>query len=257
MPSASDLPPDSGASRAIGARAYNACMSSARAAAVKPVVDDLRRVFDDRLRAVVAYGWRPQPLAPSLALVTSMAVGDLQACARRVPAWHRAGAATPLLVTPDDFAGSLDAFPIEYGEILADHDVVFGDDPFTGLTIRPGDLRRACEVQVKSHLLHLREDFMESGARPLATGELVRESAPGFAVLLRHLARLDEVPAASPAELGAYATRRLGLDARVVGDLLTLAHGDGLAVVDAEKLFPGYLTVVERLAAFVDRWRPR
>ena len=74
--------------------------------------------------------------APCLALVRSITAGDLDECAARVASWHRAGCATPLLLTKDEFAGSLDAFPIEYGEILETHRLVFGVDPFTGLTIR-------------------------------------------------------------------------------------------------------------------------
>ena len=86
-------------------------------------------------------------------------------CASRVASWHRAGCATPLLLTKDEFAGSLDAFPIEYGEILETHRIVFGVDPFAGLTIRTEDLRRECETLVKSHLVHLRENYVECRGR--------------------------------------------------------------------------------------------
>jgi hypothetical protein len=230
-------------------------MATARHAALQPVLDDLRRVFGERLEAMVAYGWRQHGPVPSLALVRSLSLEDLNTCAARTAAWQRAGAATPLLLTSPDFARSLDAFPIEYGEILENHDVIFGRDPFTGLTIRREDLRRACEVQAKSHLLHLREDYLESAGRHGEVDALVRESAPGFAALLRHLARLDDAPMMRTADLVAYAAQRIGLDRHVVGDLLSLADPEGLVVVDTLKLFPGYLTAVERLAEFVDRWR--
>jgi len=229
-------------------------MPSDRHRALQPLVDDLRRTFGERLEAIVAYGsWQHGPV-PSLALVRSMTMEDLEACAARTRAWHRAGAATPLLLTPTGFARSLDAFPIEYGEILSSHDVVFGRDPFEGLSIRGEDLRRACEVQVKSHLVHLREDYLESGGRPAAVDALIRESVPGFVAILRHLARLDEVPAEAPADFVSYATRRIRLDPHTVSDLVSLADPDGLPAVDAVKLFPAYLSAMEHLAEFVDRW---
>lgn len=230
-------------------------MANARHAALQPVLEDLRRVFGDRLEAIVAYGWRQHGPVPSLALVRSLAIDDLNACAARTGAWHRAGAATPLLLTASDFARSLDAFPIEYGDILESHDVIFGRDPFDGLSIRREDLRRACEVQAKSHLVHLREDYLEGAGRQGEVEALVRDSAPGFTALLRHLARLDDAPVKGTSDVVAYATERLGLDAYVVGDLLSLADPEGLPVVDAVKLFPRYLTAVERVAEFVDRWR--
>ena len=67
--------------------------------------------------------------------------------------WLRAGFSTPVILTRAEFARSLDAFPVEFGEIIGSHSTVFGDDPFTGLTVAPADLRRACEAQVRSLLL--------------------------------------------------------------------------------------------------------
>jgi hypothetical protein len=230
-------------------------MASERATSVRPVVEDLQRIFGNRLEAIVSYGWRQQGPIPTLALVQSLTFEDLNACAERARAWRRAGAAIPLLLTRADFARSLDAFPIEYGEIISRHEVLLGDDPFAGLSIRNDDLRRACEVQVKSHLLHLREDYIEGGAQRSEVDELVRESAPGFAAVLRHLGRLDQAAVESNTDLAAYAARAIRLDPRVVSDLLALSDADDLASIDSVKLFPAYLAAVERLAEFVDRWR--
>jgi hypothetical protein len=230
-------------------------MHTERSSALRPIVEDLGRVFEQRLVAVVSYGWRHQGPIPSLALVQSIQLEDLNACAARAGAWRRAGAAVPLLLTRSDFARSLDAFPVEYGEIIAHHEVVYGDDPFAGLSIRNEDLRRACEVQAKSHLLHLREDYVESGARPIEVDALVRDSAPAFAALLRHLARLDAAPAHTTADLVKFATHRIGLDSHVVGGLLSFADPDGMPTADGLRLFPAYLATMERLTEFVDRWR--
>lgn len=224
---------------------------------LQPIVDDLDRIFGTRLHAVVAYGWRPQQLQPSLVLVESLSLEDLSACAARTAQWHRAGCATPLVLTPREFSRSLDAFPIEYDEILATSRLVAGTHPFDGLAIARDDLRRACEVQVKSHLVHLREDFLEGGGRPSNVAALVRESAPAFTALLRHLARLDGVSVETTAELIAYASGRLGLNGRIVSDVVALSSQEGMASVDPGRIFPDYLAAVERLAEFVDSWRAR
>src|SRR5205807_2291386 len=110
-------------------------------------------------------------------------------------AWHDRGLATPLLVAAHEFDRSLDAFPIEFGAILADYSVAAGADPFAGLAVDPADLRRACEVQARSHLLHLREGYLETRGRSDALSDLIVKSAAPFAALLVALARLEGHPA--------------------------------------------------------------
>lgn len=230
-------------------------MATSHGGPLAVALHDLQNIFGERLQAFVAYGQPGATPAPSLALVRSISADDLDQCAARATAWRRGDCATPLLLTPQEFAGSLDAFPIEYGEILDTHRVLFGLDPFAGMTIRTEDLRRECETQVKSHLLHLRENYIECRGRQSEVGALVAEAAPAFAVILRRLARLDGVPATTHAELGAYAASRPGLDARTVGAILSLSGNHQAAGVDAIRIYPAYLTAVEQLWHFIDGWR--
>jgi hypothetical protein len=229
-------------------------MATSHGGPLAVALHDLQHIFGERLHAVVAYGAPGANPAPCLALVRSISAADLDECASRVSAWHRAGCATPLLLTKDEFAGSLDAFPIEYGEILETHATVYGVNPFTGLTIRTEDLRRECETLVKSHLVHLRENYVECKGRQSDVAALVADAAPGFALILRRLARLDGAPAATNADISAWASRRPGLDARTVGDVLAMA-GHHSAGVDAIRIYPAYLAAVELLWVFIDRWK--
>jgi hypothetical protein len=229
-------------------------MATSHGGALAAALQDLQHIFGERLQAVVAYGQPGADPAPSLALVRAITADDLDKCAAHVAAWHRAGCATPLLLTKEEFAGSLDAFPIEYGEILDTHHLVFGVDPFAGLTIRTEDLRRECETLAKGHLLHLRENYIECQGRQSQIGALVAEAAPAFGLILRRMARLDGVAATTNAELSDYASRRPGLDARTVGDILALG-GNRNSGVDATRLYPAYLATVEQLWQFIDRWK--
>ena len=229
-------------------------MATSHGDAVAVALQDLQHIFGERLHAMVAYGAPGASPAPCLAIVQSISAGDLDECAGRVASWHRAGCATPLLLTKDEFAGSLDAFPIEYGEILESHRLVYGVNPFTGLTISTEDLRRECETLVKSHLVHLRENYIECRGRQSEVSALVAHLAPGFALILRRLARLDGSPADTHADLSAYAAERPGLDPRVVGDVLAMA-GQHPSGVDAIRAYPAYLAAVEQLWHFIDGWR--
>jgi hypothetical protein len=230
-------------------------MATSHGGPLAVALHDLQHIFGERLLAMVAYGPLSASPAASLALVRAITADDLDHCAARAAAWHRAGCATPLLLTPEEFSGSLDAFPIEYGEIVDTHQLLYGANPFAGLTIRTEDLRRECETQVKSHLVHLRENYIECRGRQSEISALVAEAAPAFALILRRLARLDGLPAATNADLSAYAAKRPGLDARTVGDVLALASQRHESGADAVRLYPAYLAAVEQLWRFIDGWR--
>jgi hypothetical protein len=222
------------------------------------LVADLRGIFGERLDSVLAYGGpldgNTQAPLTSLALVGSLLVSDLEGCARRRPHWERAGIGTPLLLPLDEFRRSLDAFPLEFAEIQRAHERLFGTDPFDGLTI-PGDaLRAACETQIKSHLLHLREGFIEAGGNPTGIGRLVAASAAPFTALLRNVARLSDVTTSDRMEATRAGARASGVPDTLVSDLLALEHTSGLPSSDPARLFPGYLDAVERLARVVDTW---
>jgi hypothetical protein len=238
--------------------------------AVHILARDLGAIFGGRLQSLAAYGLhapgRPQDAthahnaghdAPThtLAIVEGMTKADLDACAQRVAAWHDAGLATPLLLAAREFENSLDAFPLEFGAILADHVVVAGRNPFDGLTVDAADVRRACEVQARSHLLHLREGFLETRGRADALAVLIVRSAAPFAALLASMARLEGVDTHDAAAVGRHAERRLDIAGGSVTDVVKLAGITEISSQDATTIFPRYLDAVERLVAYVDGWR--
>src|SRR4029077_2402433 len=142
---------------------------------------DLRTIFSDRLHSLVAYADAGLPTtapASTLAIVDLITAADLRACADRVAEWHEGGLSTPLLLEAHEFARSLDAFPFEFGAILADHLVVSGATPFEGLSVDAADMRRASEVQARGHLLHLRQGYLETCGRGDALAVLIVRSAP-------------------------------------------------------------------------------
>jgi hypothetical protein len=222
------------------------------------VVAALRTVFGDRLRSVVAYGPHLEDghegAFSCLALVKSLTVTDLEACAARAHGWQREGIDTPLLLPEEEFRRSLDAFPLEYAEIIRAHDVLFGDSPFDGVAIERTDLRRACEAQIKSHLVHLREGFIEAGGTPRAIADLVTASAPAFGALLRNIARLNGSNTRDRAAATRDGARAAQLSDGIVTDILALERPSALKATDAAKVFPDYLAAVEHLARYVDAW---
>jgi hypothetical protein len=229
-------------------------------------------VFGTRLQSLVLYGHRAHTLeqarrehgdahahghdtAPlrTLAVVDTMSPDDLRACATHVDAWHDAGLATPLLVAAHELEHSLDVFPLEFGAILADHTVVTGADPFASLTVDVADVRRACEVQARSHLLHLREGFLETRGRADALADLIVQSAAAFAALVASVARLEGQKTDDRAAAARHVERILEAPGAVT-DVTKLAGHHEITSADAERIFPPYLDAVDRLVSYVDGW---
>jgi hypothetical protein len=205
---------------------------------VRSLERDLRSIFGSRLKSVVAYGNGAAGREPdqTLAVVDHPTIDDLRAVADRIAAWHDLGLATPLLLGAHEFARSLDAFPYEFGAILSNHAVVSGANPFEGLRVDPSDLRRACEVQARSHLLHLREGYLETRGRSDALADLIARSAPAFTGLVENVKRLS--PGWSAPD--------------IVQELQTIAGGKLLTSERARKLFPDYLAAVDGLVHYID-----
>lgn len=241
--------------------------------AVRALERDLRAIFGSRLQSLVIYGPRgdaqsthggghgrtARPIT-TLALVESMTLGDLRSAARHIEEWHEAGLATPLVVATAELARSLDVFPLELSAIIADHVVVWGDDRLASLAVDPADVRRACEVQARSHLLHLREGFLETRGRADALSMLILQSAPAFAGLVSSLARLD---GQKPADVGAAARHvermlgAAGVNAAangVTSEVVSLVHAHDLSSAEAERLFAPYIAIVEKLVNYIDGW---
>ena len=210
--------------------------------ALKALSADLQRIFGARLQSLVAYGPPDDPDGVhTLALVDRLDFQDLAACAPRTGDWRRAGAAVPLLLSREEFLRTLDVFPVEYGGIIANHRLISGEDVLGGLRVSEADLRRGCELQAKSHLIHLREGYVETGGAPALVSRLIASSAPALSSLLGNLQQLDSGAAA-----------RAGLTPEFVREV---AAADTNHIAEPSALLARYLTAVERLWQEVDRWR--
>jgi hypothetical protein len=244
---------------------------------------DLVRVFGERLRSVLVYdahgaslltadaerdgavgaavdpdarhATRPhEQRVHTMAVVDSLRMDDLRACGALEADWARQGLATPLLMLPTEIGRSLDAFPLEFSEIVAHHAVLVGPDPFDELSVKAEDVRRACEVQARSHLLHLREGFIEAEGRPAAVAALIAASSAPFRALLGNVARLRGSHARTPDALATYAETALAVSSALVRKVLQISRPDDLDPSDAIRLYGEYLDATERLVKIVDEW---
>jgi hypothetical protein len=236
-------------------------LSADERAALDALTTDLRRIFGVRLRSLIAYGLEARrqnhSLLNTLAMVERVTFEDLAACVPSSGRWRALGLEVPLIISRDEFHRTLDIFPLEYSGILANHIVVDGTQPFEGLAVAEVDLRRACEQQARSHLIHLREGFLESGGDSRDISRLIAASAPAFRALLVNLAYLRRHPGAREPddhEIAEDAERSLGVSAELVREVLA-APASITTIADPTALLGRYIAAAEKIWTHMDRWR--
>lgn len=238
--------------------------SAAQQRAIDHLARDLDTIFDDRLESLVVYpGHQADGSVHSCALVAGLGFRDLTTCLPLTDSWHHQGIAVPLLLSSDELKRTVDIFPLEYASIVADYTIVRGGDPFKGLVIHVDDVRRAVEGLAKSHLIHLREAFLESHGETTRIARLIAASAAPLRALLTQIARLPDEPQAavmdlttpSDESLAELAEMRMGISSSLIRTVLASSAGGYSTIADPSHLLGSYIEASKKIWEYVDRWR--
>ena len=232
------------------------------------LVTQLRAAYKERLASVVLYGSAArgdhipkQSDFNVLVLLASLETARVDAApfvaaSAVARAWREAGNPPPMTMTVDEWRGSADIFPMEYADILERHRVLFGDPPFAGITVAPGDLRLQLERELMGKLLQLRQSALLAGTDGKRQTELVAASLSTMMVLFRAVLRLHgESP---PAENVATATRvgaLAGFDPAPFLRAVRHVRGEArLAGPESGQVLGGYIAAIERLRSHLDQF---
>jgi hypothetical protein len=120
--------------------------------------------------------------------------------------------------------------------------------------IDAGHLRRACEVQAKGHLIHLRQGWIEAAGHDDRLAAMIGNSAASLRVVLTNVARLSSGAGPAVGEAPLRGAALAGLNPSLVSAVLAVEDDADLAAALVPRL-PEYLAAAERLWAFVDGWR--
>lgn len=224
-------------------------LSGSARQALTRLAADLTRVFGDRFVALVAYG-----PTRSAAFASTILADDLEALAPLVDRWQREGVETPLLLTPREFERSLDGFPLEYAAMLDRHVLIAGTLPFTGARPSEADLRRACEIQAKAFLIHLRQGWVQASDHTHEQAHLLAHAAEPLRALLANVARLQGAASGTDADLAAFGGRVTAVPAEVIMGVLDLQARPENATHHIGQM-SHFLRFAEQLWAYVDGWR--
>src|SRR6476646_7611703 len=118
------------------------------------LVSQLKLAYGASLRSVVLYGSAVagEHIAKKsdyniLVVGDAITVENLRKAAAIAKAWSGDGNPPPMTFTTAEWKSSSDIFPMEYADILERHRVLFGEEPFEGISVSTADLRLQVEYQ--------------------------------------------------------------------------------------------------------------
>jgi hypothetical protein len=228
---------------------------------LEDLVAQLRKVYEERLRAVVLYGSSAageyiehRSDRNVLVLVDGLDLQGLRNEAAVARGWVEAGNPPPLTLTIAEWRGCADVFPMEVADILERHRVLHGSPPFDGMAVERRHLRAQAEQQALGKLVQLRQGVLAAGAQPERVIELLARSLSTFMVIFRAAARLHgEDPPTDYAALVRSVAAGAGFDPAPFLAVVRHIRGEAkLARGDADPVLVGYLGGLERLVAHLN-----
>ncbi|MES2304235.1 MAG: hypothetical protein V4558_01935 [Gemmatimonadota bacterium] len=168
-----------------------------------------------------------------------------------VAAWHERGLTPPLIIGREEWSRAADVFPIEITDMQLAYQVLRGDDPVGGVTVEPGDLRRALESELRGKLVRLRQAYVRFGDVAVTLGGFATSSVPALLVLLRCTnVLLGRAPGETPQATVEVLAAELGADAEVMVEIA--AHRRDKEWQCPPATFARYLEAVRRAVDLVD-----
>jgi predicted nucleotidyltransferase len=226
---------------------------------VDPVLRDLDRALGSDYSAVLYGSAARGEFVEGLSDVNLLLVSErldperLRGLGAALRTLRKQGQPPPLLMARDEWARAADVFPIEIVDMRVAHDPLRGADPLTGVEVRPAELRRALEHELRGKLLRLRQAYALHAGEPAVLAEVVVHSVTSVAALLRAFLVLagERPPRETPAML-LLAERILGVSVQPVAQLWEKRRRRDPEC--SPDLFEGYLAAISAAVRFVDQF---
>jgi hypothetical protein len=167
--------------------------------------------------------------------------------------WSKEQIMVPLFLTEEELHMSAAVFPLEFLEIQEQHRVLGGRDPFIGFHVKTDWLREAVVQGLLSHVLRLRQRYVEGGGGDEATTILLPLSITSTVPLLRGVQRLLGRPPLSRSDaVISDVAEQLKLDLQGLLDAWLLKCGRiSPGSYEVPRLFDRYLQAATCLARAV------
>ena len=225
------------------------------------LTEEVKKIYKDDLRAVILYGSAAagdsvKTSDYNVLIVLERVNADvLTALTELCTRWVKDGNPAPLLFGRENLLRSGDVFPVEFSDIMQTHRLLYGDNPFAGMTIEPINLRLGLEHDLKSKLILLRERFLLTKGSARAVDDLMVSSLSAFLTLFKAILRLyGETPPAKKMDAVPMLARHIKFDEDIIRVVWELKEGKKHKELTSLQVFGRYLSAIQDITASVDLW---
>jgi len=227
---------------------------------------DYKTVYGPELESIILYGSAARDEYVQnvsdinfMILLSEAGMERLAAAMPLIAKWSKARVATPLFLTKDYITSSLDVFPIEFLNMQAAYQVVWGRDALKHLVFDKRLVRLQAERELKGKLLQLRERFMETGGSAKKITYLIGQSFPAFASIFQAVLFLqDKTPCIRLSDLIAATAAATGLDGALFEQLAAVRNKtEKLKDTSALGLMEAYIKEVKKLSDHIDTFNSK
>lgn len=188
-------------------------------------VNAAEKTFGPNLRSVVLYGsaaeGRLRTTSDVNVVVVLRAFDAAQADSLREPLRiaQAAIALRPMLLLENEISAAAEAFAQKFNDIAHRRKVLYGDDPFAALVIRPDALRHRLRQTLLNLSLRLRAGYVARSLREEQAALLVAEAAGPLRSAAASLLELQGRPARSPKQALEQIVRELGVSEEMLDQI--------------------------------------
>ncbi|MEE8105719.1 MAG: nucleotidyltransferase domain-containing protein [Planctomycetota bacterium] len=187
-------------------------------------------------------------------LLNDAACAALSAIAPAMREARRAVSVDPFVLTIAEVPRVADVFPVKILDIQAHHVVLYGENPFPGVTVDREHVRLHLEQQLRNLGMRMRRRFLAVADDPAALATTLDTVARSLSVNLATLMRLQRrelPPGNDEAEVLTAAARAFDLDHEAMKRIATL-RDEGEPSGDLTALYDRAQAVIERVTHIVD-----
>lgn len=226
------------------------------------LTEQLKQIYGSGLEASILYGsaangefHKGHSDHNMVVVLKELAPVELAKCANLMKKWVRSGNPLPLFFTAGDIASSGDVFPIEFMDIIRRRKLIYGADPFEGMTIDMKNLRHQCEHELRSKKIALEQRFVLLSREPEQLIKLMIESSSSFFAIFRGIIRLaGGEPDNGKKALAEQMARLTANDMGIFIEIVDVREGSAVwKKEDAVEKFEQYLTSIKAVIRYADK----